>query len=527
MFLQFLPLICILLFRVSSRKKLLLFISFALCVSAVYVADDFQTGVYAAILNPSSNIMPRMRTSAHLLAYKDTGHLVILDEHAEYFLEFVLVHFLSEILGLNYIIVYATVIRLVSIVMWSSLFVWALNCIGNYPRSIWFLMLAGSVLIALQGYNYEVSFAPSLLFLWSLLVIDRHFTKEYAVCSILVLIGILLASFRETVLITLLSVVTLSLTLIILKGFILQTQKLVKPKPSYVAVCLMLGLIRIFQLSSPSYVQSYIRWFFALLNSIVTTLKEGTLFKSQLLTTVSRIANPIDRMISLISIICAVSFMFFIALLCLTCILNIQKHDSFFNSGFVLYVIALALPVLDYVALILTGSSTTVEHSTFLILARSLLPLVTIGIAKNFMYHQRTSIQIKNKFKWLKCIALIVLLLCIIFAPFWTPIGEVKTSYDVIRVNVDNNIRLLTGTRVYYFICNSLTKDGKVVFLPSNERSFFSIYYSLLFKYKLGEDRIIKSEVPVSIKSAKIYDNGIYTANFYPDRLVMINSDFD
>jgi hypothetical protein len=517
MLLQFLPLIFVLTCQRLSRKKALLFLSFALCVSTVYAVDDFHTGFYAAILNHDSGIMPRMRTSAHLLAYKDMGHLVILDTHAEYFFEFVLVHFLSEILGLNYIIIYSIIIRLVSIVLWSSLFVWAFNSIKNNHKPIWSLMLAGSVLIAMQGYNYEVSFAPLLLFMWFLLVTKKHFTTQYVTCSMIITIGILLASFRETVLLSLLSMTTV-LLIPLFRRLDLQIPELENPKPSYVAVCLMLGLARIFQLSSISYAQTYTRWFFSLLDSIATIFRGETLFKSQPLSTVWRIGNSIDQIISLGSVICALSFMALLALLCLTHILYKRNSNSFLSSILVVYVVALALPTFDYLALIMTGSSTMIEHSTFTVLARSLLPLVTVTMASNFIYRKNQMSQFKNRFKWskwLKFLAITGLSVCIMFAPFWSLIGEVKTSYDMIRTNVDNNAKLITGTYAYYFVTDRLSISQKVVFSPLRARSFFSIYYSLLFRYVLGENRVLNIQIPTSTESAKIYDNGIYIVKFY------------
>ena len=516
MLLQFAPLIITMCNRRLSRNRLLLFAAFAICINTLYIVSDFQDGVYAATVASNSGLMPRMRVSAQMMAYKDLGRLVYLDYHAEYFLEFLMVHFVSEVAGLNYVLAYMFIIRVFSIISWSVLFLWASNIMTKtHPhRQLWLLLLALSILLANQGYNAEVSFGPLLLLTLYLILVSRPLSKEFTLSALMVVMATLLASFRETLIFASICLVAVLISRVM--GRIRPSSSLTRA-PSLILVLLVLFLGRVFQFSSYFYIESYINKLLALGKAFQNALSEGFVLKGQPLVTVTSIVNPIDRSLALISVVSSLSFMFFLVILSLRHLLRGRNFDALSFSILFVQVLALGIPVSGYVPLIIAGSGSMLDFSSSTVLARSLAPLVVLTITSYHLRNKnRKNARIKMT-KYLTFLGLIYLSFSIAFAPFWFIREEVKSSYDMVHIVGDRNEYVVTSTGTYNFITSDLTQSEKITISPSGLPRvihFFLLYYGLPLEYRLGKDRVILTKTPMGVPRGGIYDNGRYTLAF-------------
>lgn len=520
MFLQFVPLVMIISIRRLFRNKLLLFLGFAICISTIYIVNDFHDGIYAATINYNLGLMPRMRLSAQMMVYKDLGRLNPLDYHAEYFLEFVLVFFISEVTGLNYILVYTFAIRMFLIIAWSVLFVWTTNLLSKSKEhhKLWILLLACSMLLAVEGYNFEVSFAPLLLLMLYLIVVGKSQSRRFSACALMVAAAVLLASFREVLLGAAITALTLSISAIMAN---IKPSSSPARKPHLILALLVLFFGRIFEFSSLSYVESYISRLTVFVNSIKTALSNNLIPRRELLTTLSSIPNPIDQATAYISVVGAVGILTLLAILSLLYLAREHHRDAFFFSVAIAFILAMAIPLASYATIIFTGFATIRDYSSFTVLARSLAPIVTLTIFTYFIQKKSINSMGKRVTKLLKFLALVLLSFSIMFGPFLFLRGEVKSSYDMVNAKADNNLAFMTGTSIYHFIVGYTAGPEAVSIThnPNNPRSqlmnFFFIYYSLPLEYKLGNDRVEVTETPKGIQLGEIYDNGIYAITSY------------
>lgn len=514
--LQFVPLVVVLATK-KSENKLLLLVAFSICISTLFVIDDFQTGFFGAVLNYQSNIVPRMRTSATLMAYKDLNHIAVLDPHAEYFLEFLVVNSLSEISGLNYILVYFFMIRAILIVLWSSLFVMASRSIGIRGSSFWSIILASSLLIAAQGYNYEVSFAPALLVLWFIIVNRPLITRRYVVLCAFALVGIFFASFRETVLLLLISAV---LTCFYLLGQIGVLRAQSQQKSSLGLVFLVLTLARVFAFSpSLSYFQSYSTWTKALVSSIWQALASRQFsFNSPLLETISSVSNLLDKSIDVVSV---VSFFAIITVILAFVFVFLLRRGRPFKSHIALavslvYLLVYPIVVGAYFELKILGSGPLHDFSSASVLVRSMAPLVVLGIASCF-------VGVRLSTKALRRIIFYVVVICLsialVFSPFVFNRQSVKSSYDSSQASgfSDNNKATVLADNVCNFAL-SHTEPKESVGLGSRGTYLFT-YYSLLLEYRTGT--LLSAQSPQNPTATRLFDNGMYIVTSYDNSMLL------
>jgi len=451
-----------------------------------------------------------------MMAYKDLGRIVTLDYHAEYFLELVTVHFVSEITGLNYMLVYTFIIRIGSIMVWSVLFLWACNSLSkaHSQRHLWLLLLALSMLIAVQGYNSEAGFAPLLLLTWYLIVLAKPRSYELVMCNLIISIGIIFASFRETLIVA--SICLLAVLISWVARRVNPSSSLAKTS-SIIFPLLLLFLGRVFQFSSHYYLKSYTNRFFALVNSIQTALRGEWTSGGGLLVTVRSIGNPIDQVISLVSVASAISFMGFLVILSLRYILRERNRDAFFFSIPISYVLALSIPIASYSVLIIAGVGGIGDYVSATSLARSLAPLVTLTAITYFIRNKRNNQLTTSITRLLKFLAVISLSISIVFAPFLFRRAVVKSTYDMVQIAEDNNELVMMSTGVYYFMVSHVTQNETIVIGRAHTpaTSFFLLVYLLPLKYQLGEDRVTTAKTPLDVPLADIYDNAMYSVTFY------------
>ncbi|MHA1834225.1 MAG: hypothetical protein ACTSV7_09545 [Candidatus Baldrarchaeia archaeon] len=512
MLFQFIPLVIIIGMKKLSEDKRFLFVAFGICLSTLYIVSDFHYGIYASTINHKYGLIPRMRASAHLMAYDDLGRIAILDFHAEYFLEFVLVHFTSEVTGLNYILVYTFVIRIFSIMSWDIIFLWTNKYLSKKThrhRRLLLLLLATSMLLANQGYNVEVGFAPLLFLMLYLMIVEERKSYKFTSCAMMITIAILLTSFRETLLVASISLLTISISEAIRR---IRPSSPLGQRSSLIVVLLTLSISRMFQFSSKSYIQTYFNKLGSFVSAVLSTLGKELVPRKEFLITIRSIGNPIDQTIGLVSIFSTISVMTSLVILSLLYVLRERDREAFFFSIAVAYILAFSIPVASYLVMIIRGVETLHEFNSATVLARSLAPLVTLAIVSSLIHRKRS----KQPFiiKLLKSLVLIYLSFSVVIAPFWILRGDVKSSYDMARVPGDLNERAMGSTYIYYFIASHITQAENIIIINKTRTpviQFFFIYYILPLKYQLGSDKVIELKTSTCIQFENIYDNGMYT----------------
>ena len=508
MLFQFLPLVVVL-SKQTLRNRDLIFLTFGGCVNALFIVNDFASGFYGSISDYNSGLMPRMRASAHLMAYRDVGKIIFLDPHGEYFLEYITVHFLSETTGVDYVLVYAFPIRLLQIVLWALVFtITCSNVLSEKSSGLWYLLIAASLLIANQGYNYEVSFAPLALLLLFLLL-NKERGLQNSVSVMLMVSAVLFASFRETLTLTILSTVALAI------GFIHSMHL----RPLILTVTI-LGLGRALIFSSMHYFEAYINSFFSLIRSIQQALVEGLTIEKGFLTTILAIESPIDSAIDMLSAVSMISLLTVLALASMVYITRYSRR-TFFMATLITYILVYAIPVAQYGVNVMLGYGFDFGSST--VLSRSLAPLVAIALAHHSLSRGRSEGGRSNCLKYAVTMLLMILLsITIVFAPLtFMARGEVRSAYDVVRVSGDPSEAGQLGNKLYHFIVTNRLEDTVVILDPSSR--FLQLYYQLPLSYATNGNCQVRSAHSLS-DSDIIYANGGFTALFI-DSIFLKNED--
>jgi hypothetical protein len=276
---QFLPLVFTLaLFTRRFKHTLPLSLAFATVLNTAYILDDLSSGFYGALLDYKSGIVPRMRISAHIKVYNDTGHLIALDPHGESPLEYLTAFFIAKISNINYILVYWYIIRLVNVTLWLTLFLITYKYLkGQGASCIWQLVNICALLMSSQtGYNYEVGLAMPFFLLLFLIGTKRG--KASIISALLIASGIIMTSFNiGTVDLALVSLVGLSLYGI--SKFILHRFKPIEGMQCIstpVHALLILALTRIVIITTISYFGNYLATFLSIVNSFIRVMLEGS-----------------------------------------------------------------------------------------------------------------------------------------------------------------------------------------------------------------------------------------------------------
>jgi len=451
-----------------------------------------------------------MRTSAELLAYSETGHLTCLDYHAEYFLEFVLVHFLSEVMGFNYILVYFFATRIFAVLLWAFLFFWSKRIMEEKRSSYAILLLiASSMLLAGQSYNLETSFAP-ILFVMFFVMMFSGVNRNKAVCMFILVVGIMFASFRETLMLCITSLVAIFSSLFMRNNGSLILRRNNKTLTSLLAASYLISAARIFQFSSISYFATYKDWFVSLINSIGDILKEFSI-RSKFLETITTISNPIDRSIALISVVSTLFLMTSLAFLGLVVMISQLKRRVLWSALFGIiftYLLAFSFEIAAYGVLKILGTGPLRDFSSATVLVRTMIPVVVFAIFP-FIGTEKGRKRFSRLFNFIVVTGLIMIL---VFSPFLFARKEVKSSYDMLKMPLDQNEITLYSNNLFNFLVSHAPK--KVWILVDPSASFFRGYYFLLVQYKIGI-KMPQGSLE-SILQSVVFDNGLYGISVDP-----------
>lgn len=361
-------------------------------------------------------------------------------------------------------------------------------------------------MLASQGYNYEVSFAPVLLMLLYLFI-RKERLRSFAFVAFIIGIAILLVSFRETLLLGLVSLVVLCIIPWNKVGKDARTRFLTSSMYAN-ATFLVLVCTRVFLLASYEYFKGYVSRLVRLLDSIVTVLKGSWEIKEEPLHTLTRIQNPLDANLAFISVVSAVSILVLVAILSVY-LVSKRNGNSYSLGLFITYLLAVFIPISGYIVDKITGSGPLIDFSSVTVLPRTLLPLTVLSITR---YSEKIRVDHLPFRKLFLNMVILYLAFTLIFAPFIFLREETKSSYDMLRTFGDRSEYTILGNSMYKFVIHHLTATSEITILDPST-NFLHQYYLLPLSY--GTNRQIgQGAVNIPLES-KVFDNGIFTISTY------------
>lgn len=467
---QFLPLLLAIVFD-PSKSKLMIF--FAIATNTLYTIDDFQSGFYEATLDIQSGIIPRMRVSAVLLGLQNDYKLPGLDRHELFFHEFILVHLLSQVGDMNYIIAYILVIRQLSILLWSIVFTLAYTHLKNKGNLI-VILLAASSFMANYGYNYETSFSSLTLLMLYIFTIKVGTKREDAITAYLLLLVITSSSQPDTIVIGFLS------SIVIILNFIMGIHSGVFK--GFTIISLFITFIR-------GYISAYFKQglrLFDIFPEMVRTILSDVMSKGSVtlvkppLETLGQISSPIDRWIGRMSAISILGLWSILAILALLPLLRKGFSRPVYLAVSISYLFSFLIMIISYASLKVLGKGPVGDFGSCSIFARSIGPLLVLtsshlsikGVGKT-----RNKSILKNLYMF----AIIFLSFTMIFAPFTWIRGDIKSVYDVIRIPHAN---IIESNSAYRFVTSYLP-SGATIDIPYYY--FIRRQYGLLLDYNKFE----------------------------------------
>jgi hypothetical protein len=468
--------------------------------------DDLSSGFYGALLDYKSGIVPRMRISAHIKVYNDTGHLIALDPHGEFPLEYLTAFFIAKISNINYILVYWYIIRLVNITLWLTLFLITYKYLKSQGAScIWQLVNICTLLMSSQtGYNYEVGLAMPFFLLLFLIGTKRG--KTSSISALLIAAGIVMTSFNMgTVDLALVSLVGLSLYGI--SKFILHQFKPIEEMqcistPIY--ALLILALTRIVIITTISYFGGYLTTFLSIINSFIRVMLEGPEFVRNPLVPFSRMPKePVDTLLAYMS-----SYSFggtFVTLLLLSVGgLYVSWRRKFLLRPFNLGILGayIATSLLAGVTYVLWKAGIVIDYVSLMSFTRSLTSLVVLSTFSILI-----DAQLNYKIPKILRVGILVFT---IFMALFTPLGltassSVKSVYDMLRVKGNYNEMIIKANNGYRFTVPRTIAGAEVAIDQS-----MKLYYMLVAKYDLGARFVGVLNGLTGDSVFRVFDNGMY-----------------
>jgi len=514
--LQFIPLVIILVSREKIANTPLLFLAFAIGINTMCTMNDFYSGFYGALIDHETGIVPRMRTSVHMMAYRDTGHLAILDYHAEFFHEFILVHILSEITNLDYIFTYFFAIRILYITLYSAIFVMFCNVVKKHTDEIghvFSLILVASMFMASGGeYNYEISFGKVLLAAFlCCFIVKYQKSAALTIIGLLLTVGIILASFRDTFLLLLMSIVGLCAYI---GGQITHHKSLISLK--LLVLLMVIILARVLEFSTLAYPGVYVITFINFITNLKNALlEEPTVRENPVLFATLPKGSQTDIVLALLSSYSVAMLLTILAIMSLLSLYSMAQHkrtsthnNPFFYGILVSFLSMFIIMGARHIILLKTG--VPYDRVASLSFPATLAPAATLVIdmclkSQNISRRVGSNIIIRRAL-------LLLLSIIILFVPLsYYTVADVKISSDVLRVSgvrVDRNEYMVFSNSVYLFVNSYVQSEASVAVDP-----YMEYYHFKPLQYTLGKDHnsqvFLRKSIPA--EGIHVFNNGVYT----------------
>lgn len=519
----FLPVILLLNQR---RCGFLLPLAYAIGINAVLIVDDFYSGFYGAYVDQSSNIVPRMRASAYLMAYRSTGRIVTLDYHGEYFLEFLIVFVLSELLNINYISVYWFIMRTLYIAFGTVLYTILVGKLKAYLPPylhLWVLLVTSSIYIAInRGYNYEMYFSIPLFILLFLLSLNDMYSRirPTLICVLLLILGIAMACFRHVLVLALIGLAGMFMYLYLKSRLEI---KLITGLP-YCLLLVLIPLVRMLILTfSTRYLEGYINAFIDLLSLLKDIIFTNVQFEKNPIVIVTMPQGYIvDRILALLascSFMVTAMVILILAFVCLVIALKrlIPIMNLLLYGILLVYILLWMLIIIPRHVLERTGLLPSYDRFATISLVMPLFPLITLVSAGIFTYSSKLFKKLLNVFtNNTRKITAITMLFCLSLSSIFIPLyllapSNVKFSYDMYKVEEDLNRIVIRTNKLYLFITSYTPfKQNVILTLPLS----ISIYYQLPLKYFLKECKIYVeydiNDISWYSNHDVVFNNGMY-----------------
>jgi len=504
----------------ESNTKILA-LAVAIGLTYIYVTKDFMFGFYGAYLDNSKGIIPFMYASETFTAYRDTGKLIELDPHTNFFSHFLLVHTLALILDMNYIVVYYTTYKLFFVTLWTILALLLMNHISKtyltYPTK-WLIksfIISTIFISSINGYNVGGSEATWILalFLISLLIKDKIVSIHDIIVFVFLTLAISFNSFRETLILLGISIMYL------LTKFLLCRRRETRLLNHYLMlIILMILLARSTIFINEHYTIHYLSIVEDVFNAIIDALtKTPSIKEEKYLVSIKHFESPLDSLLTRISIYAYAIYLLLNLLLSVIFVfraLLLNSKHSLLRCGHSTTVIIISSA---YVFIVMSFFSLYVLHvmgfterdfSTFRILFLALNVIIPI-VWRNII--DKPLKEIPNI---TKTIVIFLLILVLILAPQYLHAIEVKSVVDIYRLQWNINTIVFYANNIYEFLRVNTSKE---VLYFSNDYILLT-YYGGVIRYTLNSLLYsIGGDINISYNISTInvvFNNGVYEAYY-------------
>jgi hypothetical protein len=452
----------------------------AIGLTYIYMTKDFMFGFYGAYLDNSSGLIPFMYASEHFIAYHNTGRLVELDPHANFFSHYLIVYILSVILGVNYIIVYYVVYKLFFICIWTCFAVILLRYINRlYLTNIakWLISsyTISTVLISsINGYNVGQSEATWILalFLIYVLIKSKNFSINDLLMFFFLVLAISLNSFREVLIL-----LSISMIYIVTRLILHERKSLIY---FLMSVILVITFARAFIFINIYYTIHYFNIIQEIFEAIVNALISSPgIREERLLVSIKGFQSSLDSLLTRMSIFAyalylLLNVLFIIYVLFVNLRYLKHKYDIVFINIYTIYAFIIVFFFVLYILHITDVMSR--DFSTFRTLFLALnatTPLLWVNILNTLIKKIRSLLRI---------IVAFILILILIFAPQYLHAIEVKSLIDTYRIHWNTNSMIFYTNNVYRFLKGY--NDYKNMYFSNDY--FLLMHYSGVIRYTLG-----------------------------------------
>ncbi len=478
----------------ATRNEVYLIFSLFIALNAIYVSKLFHRGVYY-VLFTNAPILPSMRTSAAIMMLND-GHIDIIDPHYLFPSEYIIVWLISKAAGLSASVSYVIVFGFMKMLLWVSILLILVKIfliplmktnqvvISHHIINFLFILMILLFIFKPTGfYLDEFSIATPLFLLLAVTVIkiglnNKVLSYTDIIILLLVALGILINSIRDTIALLMVSI------LVVL--FALITRKNLGPVRYVFYLAIILSLARLIYFGM-QYLTGYVGYVAYLYNALLTALTVGfDVKRPPLHTVITTPSNIVDKVLNF-----AGSLVLFILLIVLTILSLIGAYRSlreinntlitgFALSIFLSFIVVIGVAALAYIINISGYFNLDFETFFALIPYLYIIPLLYVLIMN---VSDKYKPKYNNLFTYKFVISIIILI--ILFSSLFSTFG--LASRAIIRSQTDLNMihnnpatATLYVNQLYMFITEYYSKSNIYI----GNSTFLQLYLTLPLTYR-------------------------------------------
>jgi len=482
-------------FQYAIQNKIYLIFSLFIALNAIYISRLFSSGVYY-ILFTDSPILPSMRTSTAIMMLNN-GHIDIIDPHYLFPSEYIMMWLISKTTGLSASVSYVIVFGFMKMLLWVSILLVLVKIFpmgivnANQPNSytslyykfLFIIILLLFIFKPTGFYLGEFTIATPLFLLLAVTMIKIGLNKKvlsYAddIILLLVMLGILINSIRDTIALLMVSLFSV-LYVLIARSDIRLVRYIF-----YLAIILSLARLIYF---GAQYLAGYVGYIDYLYNALLTALTIGfDIKRPPLHTVIMAPSNIVDKVLNFAGSLSMFILLVVLALLSLTgTYWSLREKNNRLLAGFALgvflsFIVVGGVAVLAYIVNI--SGYFNLDFEMFF----SLIPYVYI-IPLLYAFIMNVSEEYEPKYnnsviyKFVASVIILIILFTSLFSTFGLAnrtIIRSQTDLSMIHNNPAN--AMLQVNDLYMFITEHYSKNNIYI----GNSTFLQLYLMLPLTYR-------------------------------------------